>query len=162
MTKRPDSLETVRLALELLRRIPRNGKIDSTQLHKQLIEAGFDRDKRTIQRQLEILSEHFDIERDDRNKPYGYRWLSHAKGFSIPNLSAQGYRHPAYEAAEVLLKGPEIELPNQATFTDKDGHVRDTSRIKWWLKQGTQTAQRTCGLPRLQYRQGRQAGRLAA
>ena len=89
MTKRPDSLETVRLALELLRRIPRNGKIDSTQLHKQLIEAGFDRDKRTIQRQLEILSEHFDIERDDRNKPYGYRWLSHAKGFSIPNLSAQ-------------------------------------------------------------------------
>ena len=45
--------------------------------------------------------------------------------------------HSAYEAAEVLLKGPEIELPNQASFTDKDGHVRDTSRIKWWLKQGT-------------------------
>jgi hypothetical protein len=39
VTKRPDSLETVRLALELLRRIPRNGKIDSTQLHKQRIEA---------------------------------------------------------------------------------------------------------------------------
>lgn len=89
MSKRPDSMETVRLALELLRRIPRSGKINSTELHKQLRDAGFDRDKRTIQRQLEILSEHFDIERDDRSRPYGYRWLSHSKGFAIPNLSAQ-------------------------------------------------------------------------
>jgi hypothetical protein len=45
--------------------------------------------------------------------------------------------HPAFEAAEVLLKGPEIDLPNQASFTDKDGHVRDTSRIKWWMDKGT-------------------------
>jgi predicted DNA-binding transcriptional regulator YafY len=44
---------------------------------------------RTIQRQLDMLSEHFDIERDDRGKPYGYRWLEHAKALTVPNLTPQ-------------------------------------------------------------------------
>ena len=42
---------------------------------------------RTIQRQLEMLSTHFEIERDDRNKPYGYRWKERAKGLALPMLS---------------------------------------------------------------------------
>lgn len=46
-------------------------------------------DLRTIQRQLEMLCQHFDMEQDDRSKPYGYRWLSHSKGFSIPTLNEQ-------------------------------------------------------------------------
>lgn len=45
--------------------------------------------------------------------------------------------HAAYNALEIVLKGPEVDLPNQATFNDKDGHVRDTSRIKWWMDKGT-------------------------
>lgn len=36
-----------------------------------------------------MLSEHFDIERDDRSKPYGYRWLDQAKGLAVPNLTPQ-------------------------------------------------------------------------
>lgn len=89
MSKRPETVETVYIALELLRRIPRNRKITATQLHTQLKDAGIERELRTIQRQLETLSEHFEIERDDRTKPYGYHWLSHAKGFAIPNLTPQ-------------------------------------------------------------------------
>ncbi len=89
MTRRPDALETARLALELLRRIPRGHKVTASELHEQLREAGIERDLRTIQRQLDMLSQKFDIERDDRNKPYGYRWLDHATGLSIPNLTPQ-------------------------------------------------------------------------
>jgi len=89
MAKRSDTLETVLLAVELLRRIPRGRKVTASELHRQLKDAGIDRDLRTIQRQLEMLSEHFEIERDDRSKPYGYRWLEQAKGLAVPNLTPQ-------------------------------------------------------------------------
>ena len=89
MTKRSDTKETVLLALEILRRIPRNRKVSTAELHEQLAELGIDRDIRTIQRQLEMLSEHFDIERDDRNKPYGYKWKERAQCLALPMLSEQ-------------------------------------------------------------------------
>lgn len=89
MAKRSDTLETVLLAVELLRRIPRGRKVTASELHRQLTDAGIDRDLRTIQRQLEMLSEHFEIERDDRSKPYGYRWLEQAKALAVPNLTPQ-------------------------------------------------------------------------
>lgn len=39
---------------------------------------------------------------------------------------------PEYEALECLLKGLEIDLPDGVTFQDKDGHTRNTTRLKWW------------------------------
>lgn len=89
MAKRPESIETTVLALELLRRIPRNRSISSVELHQQLKDAGIERELRTIQRQLEVLSEHFDIYRDQRSKPYGYRWKEKAAGLALPTLSPQ-------------------------------------------------------------------------
>lgn len=89
MAKRPDTLETALLAIELLRRIPRGRKVTASELHRQLRDAGIDRDLRTIQRQLDMLSGHFEIERDDRSKPYGYRWLQQAKALAVPNLTPQ-------------------------------------------------------------------------
>ena len=89
MAQRPDTLDTALLVLELLRRIPRGRKITTSELHQQLKGAGFERDLRTIQRQLEILSEHFDIERDERSKPYGYRCLERAQGLALPQLTPQ-------------------------------------------------------------------------
>lgn len=89
MPARPDTLETVRLAVELLRRIPRGRKITTGELHRQLKDAGMERDLRTIQRQLEMLSTHFEIERDDRSKPYGYRWKEQAHSLAVPHLTAQ-------------------------------------------------------------------------
>lgn len=35
-------------------------------------------------------------------------------------------------ALEILLKGPELQLPDGLTFEDKDGHTRDTMRVRWW------------------------------
>lgn len=89
MPKRPETFETVVLALELLRRIPRKRKVTATELHQQLAHAGVKRDLRTIQRQLEMLSERFEIERDELSKPYGYRWLDRSRGLSMPLLGEQ-------------------------------------------------------------------------
>jgi predicted DNA-binding transcriptional regulator YafY len=89
MSTRPDTLETTRLAIELLRRIPRVRKITAMELQQQLEDAGIARDLRTIQRQLESLSEHFQIERDDSSKPFGYRWRENACGLSLPIMTEQ-------------------------------------------------------------------------
>lgn len=89
MAKRPDTMETVLMALELLRRIPRQRRVSAPELHEQLQALGLHRDLRSIQRQLENLSQHFDIERDDRSKPYGYRWKPQAVGMALPVLSEQ-------------------------------------------------------------------------
>jgi hypothetical protein len=35
-------------------------------------------------------------------------------------------------AMQILLKGPEVDLPAGITYTDKDGHTRDTMRVRWW------------------------------
>ena len=89
MAKRPDTQESLVFALELLRRIPRKGKITAKKLQEQLQEAGLKKDLRTVQRQLKLLSERFDIECDDEGKPYGYRWKEQSEGFCIPRLNLQ-------------------------------------------------------------------------
>lgn len=87
MSRKTNTLETMRFALELLKRIPRTHKVSAPELLKQLTDAGFQRDLRTVQRQLDELTHHFEIERDDRSKPYGYQWKLQAKGLSLPSLT---------------------------------------------------------------------------
>lgn len=89
MAKRPDTTETVVLALELLRRIPRDRYVTASKLHEELSDIGIQRDLRTVQRQLEMLSERFDVERDERSRPYGYRLKKMAQGMAVPTLSDQ-------------------------------------------------------------------------
>ena len=38
---------------------------------------------------------------------------------------------PEYQAIDVLLKGPEIDLRGR-TYRDKDGTVRKRARLRWW------------------------------
>lgn len=90
MTKeRKETLATTIFALELLKRIPSRGKIVAAALHKELQAAGFDESLRTVQRHLETLSNHFPIERDDRSKPYGYRWRQDPRGLFPPSLTPE-------------------------------------------------------------------------
>jgi Calcineurin-like phosphoesterase len=37
-----------------------------------------------------------------------------------------------HEALETLTKGLEIDLPANESFYDKDGHLRQTVRVRWW------------------------------
>ena len=87
--KKPDTLETLLVALELLRRIPRHRKISTRELHAELQAMGIQRDERSIQRLLKSLCENFDIERDDRSQPYGYRWKEQGQGLVVPSLNRQ-------------------------------------------------------------------------
>lgn len=89
MGKRSDTRDVMLLAVELLRRIPRHGKVTATELQQQLAGAGIERSLRTIQRQLEMLTAHFPLERDERSKPYGYRWMPEARPLTIPGLTLQ-------------------------------------------------------------------------
>jgi len=89
MGKRSGTLETTLLAIELLRRIPRGRKVTADVLRAQLHEIGIERDLRTIQRQLDLLSDHFKLDRDIRSKPYGYSWPKGSEGLSVPGLNLQ-------------------------------------------------------------------------
>ena len=89
MATRPDNIASLNLALALLKNIPLRHQITSVQLRERLMQAGIERDLRSVQRQLDVLCQNFDIECDSRSKPYGYRWKENAKGFSVPGLTEQ-------------------------------------------------------------------------
>lgn len=90
MAKRPSDIDATLLQLEILRRIPKlPQKIDARTLHQQILDAGFERDLRSIQRTLKVLCEHFDIECDERSKPYGYSWKLRSEGLALPILNEQ-------------------------------------------------------------------------
>ena len=88
MPARPDTRETVLLALALLKRIPRTRKVTARELQEQL-PPELARDIRTVQRQLDMLAREFDIERDESGRPYGYRWKEFGAGLSLPSLTEQ-------------------------------------------------------------------------
>lgn len=89
MAKRARTQNTLTFVFELLKRIPRSHKITANELHEQLESAGFERSVRSIQRNLDMLCEHFDIVKDDRSKPFGYSWMKDSKGLSLAQLGPQ-------------------------------------------------------------------------
>lgn len=131
MPRRSDTREATLLTLELLRRIPRSRKITASELHAQLSNAGFNRDLRTVQRILDMLSANFDIERDERTKPYGYRWKSAQRGFSVPSLTEQESLLLALAEQQLKLLLPETLTKSMKDFfeaarsnLDSDGKSR--------------------------------------
>lgn len=88
-SKRPNNLDTVSMTLVILDMIPKVGKISAPEIHERLKAIGYERDLRSIQRQLAALAQQYSLERDDSSKPHGYKWRSDAKGISIPSLTLQ-------------------------------------------------------------------------
>ena len=84
-----DSLDTALLLMETLKRIPRKRWVTAAALQKQLAAVGYQRNIRTFQRHLDTLSSAFELERDERSKPFGYRWKEQAPALSLPGLTAQ-------------------------------------------------------------------------
>jgi len=39
---------------------------------------------------------------------------------------------PFYSALEIVLKGPEVKLPEGASFSDNEGQKRNRARVNWW------------------------------
>ena len=138
MVKRVNGITALGLGVELLKRIPRHQKITIKQLHQELQGTEWERDERTISRQLNILCEHFDIERDDSSKPYGFRWKPYAGGLSLLHMS---------EAEALLLELAKRHLANllpaslqkqmNSFFTNAQSTLRHHSKdihSNEWLK----------------------------
>jgi diadenosine tetraphosphatase ApaH/serine/threonine PP2A family protein phosphatase len=61
-----------------------------------------------------------------------------------------------FKAVEALTKGIELPLPGGHAFRDKDGHVRNRVRVRWWDEGATtyrsaamMTSEESAGLPEL-------------
>ncbi|CAK1705593.1 WYL domain-containing protein [Vibrio crassostreae] len=72
ITNKPTTTEQLSLAFELYHRIPKGRKATAQQLQLELSHAGIERDIRTIQRNLDVVVQYLDVDKDTRNKPYGY------------------------------------------------------------------------------------------
>ena len=138
MPKHPETLETTLLTLEILRHIPRTRFISARELHEKITAAGISRDLRTIQRVLEMLTDHFDIERDVRSKPYGYRWKPLSNGLALPVLSehesllltlAEKHLHHILPAKLMNTMGGFFEQARRNLAPDKT-----SAGAKEWLK----------------------------
>lgn len=78
--------QTLRL-LEMLRAIPREGKVSTTDLARKLKDAGFSINTRSVQRDLERLSQIYPLVSDTRSKPYGWQWAPGAHAITLPGMS---------------------------------------------------------------------------
>ncbi len=144
MPQRSPGLETLQLALQLLKHIPRNKFVSTRDMLDRLDAHGIKRDLRTVQRQLDMLSEAFDIERDTRSKPYGYKWKLQAKPLSLPGLSATESLVLAMGQAHLSnLMPARVRKEMTAFFEQADNNLRnlDTSgktpklqKERAWLK----------------------------
>lgn len=47
--------------------------------------------------------------------------------------------NPLFEAVEIVLKGKEVALPDGISFADKDGHIRTSTRTRWYASPHGQT-----------------------
>jgi predicted DNA-binding transcriptional regulator YafY len=79
--------DAVMRQIEMLRLLPRQGKVTPQQLHQQLVDLGYPTTERTIQRDLQALSAAFPLECDDKSKPHGWRWHPATPASNLPGLS---------------------------------------------------------------------------
>ncbi|MBE4012676.1 hypothetical protein HJ126_21770 [Vibrio parahaemolyticus] len=67
-----NTTEQLSLVFELYRRIPQGRKVTAKQLQSELADAGIHRGIRSVQRNLDVIVDYFDVDKDTRNKPFGY------------------------------------------------------------------------------------------
>lgn len=85
MRKSGDTLLRQWQLLRLLPRYPH--KITAGDLQKRLTGEGHNTTKRSVERDLQTLSEIFPISVDEREKPYGWSWLKSAPILDVPGLT---------------------------------------------------------------------------
>ncbi len=89
------------LMLQALPRAPL--RTTAADIAERLAGEGHRISKRSVERDLQSLSEVFPIECDDRSKPYGWSWMRNAPSFSLPGMSP--LQALVLKTAEVHLKG---------------------------------------------------------
>lgn len=136
---RPSALESARLLLAILQRIPRRRYTTSTHLLEQLQAAGFALTLRSLQRHLDVLVQHYPLECDTRGKPYGYRWSVGSQGLNLPLLSAPEALLLQLARSELAHLLPARTLLSLAPIFDcarqqLDAHPGDAAARRWLKK----------------------------
>jgi len=81
--------ETLMRQWQMLRLVPRSpSKMATTELKQRLADEGFNVTTRTIQRDLVTFSSIFPLVCDDRDKPFGWSWMSDADVMDIPGMDS--------------------------------------------------------------------------
>ena len=91
MSKQQGKLDTVMLVIELLRRIPRNRKVTASELHQELRDAGWERDLRTVQRQLDAQPPELQPESQEFEKFLRTLAMNAPRMDVFANLTAKPY-----------------------------------------------------------------------
>ena len=132
------------LLLRMIPRYPR--KIDTASIEDKMERLGVTIHRRSIQRDLEKLSEIFPLACDDRDKPYGWSWSAEAPTFDIPAMAppaALAYRMVEAFLAELFPRevfkqlaphfrhaGQVLDQTDKATLKDWPDKVRVVSRTQ--------------------------------
>lgn len=109
------------LLLQMIPRAPR--RIDTKALEAQLHSLGHEVHRRTIQRDLEKLSEIFPLACDDREKPFGWSWSREAPAFDIPHMD------PATALSFRLMSQFLEGLLPPATLQHLQPHIRQAGKV---------------------------------
>ena len=108
--------------IEMLRLIPRQGLVTTSQLQTQLAEAGYEVDQRTIQRDLDTVSTKIGLAVNRSSKPFGWGWAKDARHVNIPVLSdAEAL---SFHLVDLLISG----LIPDSTLQDLQPYFRAASR----------------------------------
>ena len=100
----PSTTQTVFRQWLMLQALPRAPlRITAGEIADRLAGEGHRISKRTVERDLQALSEKFPIECDDRSKPFGWSWMRNAPSFSLPGMSP--LQALVLKTAEVHLRG---------------------------------------------------------
>lgn len=75
--------------LDTLRLVPRTRHASTEDIHRHLQALGHDISRRTVERDLLALAATYDIECDDRSRPYGWRWRAGSHLPLTPSLDLQ-------------------------------------------------------------------------
>ncbi|MEI6207678.1 MAG: WYL domain-containing protein [Desulfuromonadales bacterium] len=130
------SVSTSYRYLLLLRMIPRYPrKIDTATIAALLERDGMTIHRRSIQRDLEKLSQSFAITCDDNHKPYGWSWTADAPSLDIPTMTppaALAYRMVADFMSDMFPKEIYDQLKPHFRYADTLLKQTDKTTLKEW------------------------------
>lgn len=121
------------LLLRIIPRYPR--KIDTATIESLLDRQGISIHRRSIQRDLEKLSNIFPLSCDDREKPFGWSWSADAPAFDIPALSppaALAYRMVADFMSDMFPSEIYNQLKQHFRCADSLLKQTDKETLKEW------------------------------
>lgn len=119
-----------------MRMIPRYpNKIDTATIASLLERDGMTIHLRSIQRDLEKLSQSFEITCDDKHKPYGWSWSADAPSLDIPTMSptaALAYRMVADFMSDMFPREIYDQLKPHFRYADTLLKQTDKDTLKDW------------------------------